>query len=614
MVHNSLKDILKLKEEQVFSDIDLEFCRFLLRMDSGIGPEVLLAAGLTSYAYRQGNICISIDRQSTHPVITESAIRYPEAENWINRLKKANVIGSPGDFKPLILDKANRLYLHKLWNYEQDLAKNIIGRSQKESVKVNENLLKDGLSRLFDYSEDEPDWQAIAAVAAVYNYLTVISGGPGTGKTTTVLKILALILEQYAEREQDPSIALAAPTGKAAARLEDSIVSSIDSLHSAGEIKSKIPTEGQTLHQLLGARRNSSTFRYNEDNPLPYDIVIVDEASMVDQALMSRLVKALLHDARLILIGDKDQLASVEAGSVLGSICSVNTNRISSMFAGRLRDYSLEVPKSCIEPDPRPLTDSIILLKKSYRFKDESGIPAFAASINRGDANEALNLLKEDEQAGVHFRDFESFEKFEGELKKDVLHYFLPVLQSDDPAKMFEHLQHFRLLSPHRRGPLGVEYLNKKVESILTEEGLISRFDKWYHGKPVIINQNEYSLGLNNGDIGICFHKDDGDKQVLFKRETGFTNFAPSRLPDFSPAFALTVHKSQGSEFEHVKIVLPDKKSKVLTRELLYTAVTRSRSSVSITGKEHILRDAINAKIERSSGLNDLLWPNSSMD
>jgi exodeoxyribonuclease V alpha subunit len=270
----------------------------------------------------------------------------------------------------------------------------------------------------------------------------------------------------------------------------------------------------------------------------------------------------------------------------------------------------LKVPEACLVEEPSPLTDSIILLEKSYRFKSESAIPAFSASINRGEASNALTLLKDKEQEGVHFRDFISYEKFEEELKSEVLRFFIPLLQSDDPVQMFKILQHFRLLSPHRRGPLGVEYLNKKVESILTEEGLISRFDEWYHGKPVIINQNEYSLGLNNGDIGICFDKDGKEKKVLFKGETGYSAIAPSRLPDFSSAFALTVHKSQGSEFEHVRIILPDKTSKVLTRELLYTAVTRSRSSVSITGKEIVLKDAINARIERSSGLKDLLWPN----
>ncbi|MGK7368862.1 MAG: exodeoxyribonuclease V subunit alpha, partial [Candidatus Halalkalibacterium sp. M3_1C_030] len=563
-MNSPLQKVKKLKNSRVFSDIDLEFCRFLHRIDSEIHSDVLFAAGLTSYAYREGNICISLDEQEKHPLIEDSKVTYPDPSDWSERVKEAKVVGRPGDYKPLILDDKNRLYLHKLWSYEQILAKNIIAKSQDECPEVNKESLKEGIFRLFDINPGETDWQAIATVAALHNYLTVISGGPGTGKTTTVVKILALLLEQYSTLDRNPSIALAAPTGKAAARLESSIAQSIENLNTDNDIKNQIPSEAKTLHQLLGARRNSSSFRYNEDNPLPYDIIIVDEASMVDQALMSRLMEALLHDARLILIGDKDQLASVEAGSVLGSICANDANRISKEFSNTLNDLSLEVPQSNIENITEPLTDAIILLEKSYRFKEKSGIPALAKAINNGQADKVLNLLNKNDQQGITFKNFTSFENFEKDLQKIVAEYFSPMLISKEPGDMFEKLAHFRLLSPHRRGPLGVEYLNQKVESILIEGGLISRFDKWYHGTPVIINQNEYGLGLNNGDIGICFNTADGDKQVLFQKETGFRKIAPSRLPDHSLAFALTVHKSQGSEFEHVQIILPTQTSKVL--------------------------------------------------
>lgn len=607
-MNNPLQKVKSLKEKRIFSDIDLEFCKFLLRIDSEIHSDVLFAAALTSYAYREGNICISLDEQKERPIIDESQAAIPDPKSWIETVKAAKVVGRPGDYKPLILDDSNRLYLHKLWSYEQILAKNITSKSLAQNFEVNKELLKEGIFRLFDASPEETDWQAIAAAAALHNYLTVLSGGPGTGKTTTVVKILALLLEQYSELEKNPSIALAAPTGKAAARLESSIESSIESLNTDAGIRNQIPSQAQTLHQLLGARRNSSTFRYNEDNPLPYDIIIIDEASMVDQALMSRLMEALLHDARLILIGDKDQLASVEAGSVLGSICAMDGNRVSRNFARELNEVTLKIPESNIENEPRALTDSIILLEKSYRFDKKSGIPALASAINKGQADKALNLLSEEDQEGIEFLNFTSFENFEKGLKKVVAEYFKPLLSSKEPEELFRILQYFRLLSPHRRGPLGVVYLNQKVESILIEDGLISRFDKWYHGKPVIINQNEYGLGLNNGDIGICFHSEEGEKQILFQKETGFREIAPSRLPDYSTAYALTVHKSQGSEFDHVQLILPNKISKVLTRELLYTAVTRSRNSISISGKEKVLIAAINAKLQRSSGLKDLLW------
>lgn len=607
-MNNKISEFEKLKEKDSIENIDLEFCRLLLEIEPGVHPDVLLAAGLTSYAYRQGNICISLADHAGKSVFEEFEMKAPSLDNWITHLEDTSVVGRPGDFSPLILDEARRLYLHKLWHYEQSLAKNISAKARSQSEEINSELLNEGIKRLFDFRDDELNWQAIAAIAAVYNNLTVISGGPGTGKTTTVVNVLALLLEQSLNSEHMPSFALAAPTGKAAARLEDSILSSKENLNVHSKIKEAIPGNALTIHQLLGARRNSSRFRYNKENPLPYDVVIIDEASMVDQALMSRLMEALLHDAKLILIGDKDQLASVEAGSVLGSICNIDRNSISPDFAERLGDFSIDLPSIYIENPKKPLTDSIILLEKSYRFKEDSGIPKLAAAINRGEAPQAFELLESGTEEGISFADFSSFENFENELKDLVIHYFQPVIASDSPEEMFKTLKSFRLLSPHRRGPLGVRYLNQKVEDILISEGLVFRYEKWYHGRPIIINQNEYSLNLNNGDIGICFHDAQGNKQVLFPKETGFMSIAPSRLPDFSNAFALTVHKSQGSEFDHIKIVLPDKVSPVLTRELLYTAVTRARSSVEITGKREVLTEGIKSRLQRSSGLKDLLW------
>lgn len=609
-MHSLLEKLSFLEAEGTIEKIDLEFCRFLQQVDPDISQEVLKAACLTSYSFRQGDVCISLEKLAGDILFEDSDLSAPPMDKWMDTLRDSAVVGTPGEFKPLILDSSRRLYLHKLWQYEQTLAADILAKTQRKAEAVDYQLLRNGIIRLFGERNQETDWQRIAAVSAVINSLAVISGGPGTGKTTTVVRVLALLLEQYMDKDLVPDIALAAPTGKAAARLKDAVFSSKEKLEVAKETKEQIPTEAVTIHQLLGARRNSAQFRYNAENPLPYDIVIIDEASMVDQALMSKLMQALLTESKLILIGDKDQLASVEAGSVLGSICALNRNQISPGFADRLNELSIKIPESAITGEPHPLTDNIILLEKSYRFGAESGISQLAGLINRGEADDAVSLLESAAYNGIKLADFKRSEDFENELRKAIKKYVLPILSSQEPDRMFDILKTFRILSPHRTGPFGVEYLNNKVKEILIRDGAISRYETWYHGKPVIINQNDYGLGLHNGDIGICIINK-GEKYICFQKDDGYKEVVVSRLPDHDPAYALTVHKSQGSEFDDLLLVLPAGESKVMTRELLYTAITRARSTVKIFGRKEILKKGITTKLERFSGLRDALWPQS---
>lgn len=608
-MHSLLEKLSVLEAEGIIEKIDLEFCRFLQQLDPGISQEVLKAACLTSYSFRQGDVCISLEKLAGDILFENSDLSAPAMDKWMNILRESPIVGAPGEFKPLILDSSRRLYLHKLWQYEQTLAANILAKTQRKAEAVDYELLRNGIIRLFGEHNQETDWQRIAAVSTVINSVTVISGGPGTGKTTTIVRVLALLLEQYMDKDLVPDIALAAPTGKAAARLKDAVVSSKEKLEVAKEIKEQIPTEAVTIHQLLGARRNSAQFRYNAENPLPYDIVIIDEASMVDQALMSKLMQALLTETKLILIGDKDQLASVEAGSVLGSICALNRNQVSPGFADRLNELSIKIPESAITEERHPLTDNIILLEKNYRFGAESGISQLAGLINRGKADDAVSLLESAAYNGIELAGFKTSEDFENELRKAVKKYVLPILSSQESDRMFDMLKTFRILSPHRTGPFGVEYLNNKVKDILIRDGAISRYETWYHGKPVIINQNDYGLGLHNGDIGICIINK-GEKNICFQKDDGYKEVVVSRLPDYDPAYVLTVHKSQGSEFDDLLLVLPAGESKVMTRELLYTAITRARSSVKIFGGKEILKKGIATKLERFSGLRDSLWNN----
>lgn len=606
---NVMHKMMLLRNNGFLADVDLAFCRFLKSISSEVHDEVLMAAALVSHAFRQGNVCISLHEYAENRPFEDSPITAPPLDEWVETLKKSSLVGEPGSYRPLILDMANRLYLHKLWHYEQSLAHNILLRAEQNAAALDSERLRDGLTRYFgDSTAGETDWQKVSAIAALRNSFTVISGGPGTGKTTTVVKILGLLLEQWLPKGREPSIALAAPTGKAAARLENSVVGSLQQLNTTDQVRDLIPKEAKTLHQLLGASRHRTGFRFNEDNPLPYDVVIVDEASMVDQALMSKLMQALLHDAKIILIGDKDQLASVEAGSVLGSICNRDDNLLSPDFAEILLSHSVKVPSACISTGKEKLRDHIILLKKSYRFDEESGIPQLSAAINQGRVDQTMELLQSQSYKDITFSKLETMEDVDRLLDQSVDGFIQSILTTDNLEQMFGILKTFQILSPHRRGPLGVEDLNRRMEKALVTKGLISRYDDWYHGKPVIINRNDYTLGLNNGEIGICVKKGSAAPQIYFQQQQEFLKVAPSRLPEHKTAYALTVHKSQGSEFDRVLLMLPPRKSRVLTRELLYTAVTRAKESVQIAGNEKILGDGIDAKLKRSSGLEDLLW------
>ena len=606
-----MEQLSELQRQDIIQDIDLELCRFLKEHHQEASEQVLLAACLVSYLFRQGDVCLLLEKYASEPLFDEieesTKVEAPELQLWKEALQESRLVGKPGDFKPLILD-GGRLYLHKLWHYERSLAEQLIKRSANEDSRVETDQLKDGLDRLFPGQTDEGvDWQRVAAAASLRHQLSVISGGPGTGKTSTVVRIMALLLEQ-ADGDRGLNIALSAPTGKAAARLKDSITSAKQDLNVNEEIRAAIPDETMTLHQLLGARRHSSSFRFDEDNPVPYDVVVVDEASMVDQALMSKLMNALLEDTRLILLGDKDQLASVEAGSVLGDICNLDQNQFTKEMVRWLAKLDLSVPKEFVTDGSQPLTDHIELLTKSYRFDRESGIAQLAESVNSGDFNRAIEVLESDTYSDVSLTSVQEQSDFEDILNQTVISYVRNILESNSVDEALDVFERFCILSPHRRGPRGVEFLNRYVEKILQQQALIPKYERWYPGRPVIVNANDYTLRLHNGDTGICLPDKEGQLKVYFRHQGQVRGIAPGRLHNFSTAFALTVHKSQGSEFEEVFIVLPSSSSKVLSRELIYTAITRARTDITILGSQSILKQSISKKIQRSSGLKDQLW------
>ena len=414
-------------------------------------------------------------------------------------------------------------------------------------------------------------------------------------------------------------IFLSAPTGKAAARLKESIWKAKQTLRCSEKIRSAIPEEAFTLHRMLKSIPDSPYFHYNSENPLPADIVVIDEASMVDLALMSKLVEATPMDARIILIGDKDQLASVEAGSVLGDICNRNeTHRFSEKHCSIIKELTgekIEKPNCGSFPKNR-IQDAIVELKQSFRFPKGSGIGRFSQAVKIGDADRAIEFLKNQDRLCIRWekiRSSKDLHEMLGEVA--VMHYARP-FQTDDPSLALDYFSRFKILCAVKKGPLGVEAINKSIEQILERQGFIDAktraYNIHYKGQPILITRNDYNHDLFNGDIGVIMPVEgayDHELNLFFPSTLAGTKRLPLyQLPPSETAYAMTVHKSQGSEFDDVVLVLPDQDFPVLTRELLYTAVTRARRNVLVWSSEPILRKTISRKIERTSGLRDALW------
>jgi exodeoxyribonuclease V alpha subunit len=601
-----------LLKANTFSPLDVHFGKLMAGLSGKGTEELFLAAALASHYRREGHICFDLSSRAGKKIQEEDPDSpvCPKLGKWLSILEREEVVGKPGEYRPLVLD-GSRLYLYRYWDYEKQLIDNLRGRILNDPAEVNPELLKDGLKRLFPQtSPGETDWQKVAAFASVLKRFCVISGGPGTGKTFTVAKIMALLLEQ---KLQPLRIALAAPTGKAAARMQEAIKNARDGLNCPEDVKAAIPAEASTIHRLLGTIPDSPYFRFDAQNPLPADVVAVDEASMVDLALLSKLAQAIPSSSRIILLGDKDQLASVEAGAVLGDICDTgNDHGFSSHF---LRLYQKVAGEKIIEraggPSAPGIGDSIVQLRKSYRFGPASGIGEVSRAVNEGDGPRAVQLLKSGSYGDVQWRGLPRPETLPAALREKAIEGFRPYLKEGELANIFDLFIRVRILCALREGPYGVHTLNLLVEQILRDEGLIRREGRWYRGRPVLITRNDYHLRLFNGDVGITLPDPDagGELRVFFPGPEGTPRkYPPLRLPEHDTVFAMTVHKSQGSEFDRVLFLMPDRSVPVLTRELVYTAITRAKEKVEVWGREEIFQTAVSRRISRTSGLRDALW------
>lgn len=536
-----------------YSRLDRALAQFLADLSALQGAELqrfkTLIADL-GYEQQQGHSCLLLQEDDL-------------------RLVEVSGLASDSAMTPLIL-RDNRLYLHRYWHYENRLAKQIHARLAKNAAPTGLGV---ALDRYFPpLATGDIDWQRTAAEAALTHAFCIIAGGPGTGKTTTVVKILAL-LQQFSEAPL--SIALAAPTGKAAARLQQAVGGNKQALPCNDAIKARIPEHVTTLHRLLGARPPSPYFRHDAANPLPHDVVVVDEASMVDLALMSKLVDALKPAARLILLGDKDQLTSVESGAVLA-------------------DLTAALPTHTVE------------LQTAHRFN--AAIKQFAAAVNRQDAAAAWACLQNgQDNIGLLHGDVIDF------IARQQYAYLDKIRTGEPFPEIIAEFNAFQTLCAVREGKHGVAGVNARVEQALVASGHITPSGLWYAGRPVMITQNDPTLHLYNGDIGICMPdaQSEGRLMVFFQDADGsIKRHLPSRLPHCETVFAMTIHKSQGSEFDNVLIVLPDASNPLFGKELIYTAVTRAKHTVRLVCSEAVLQVAVAQKIMRIGGLEAELATN----
>lgn len=587
-----------------------------------------LAALLTSLRLEQGRVYLDLAEEASRETLAEllpegERPRAPALEEWLAWLRDSPAVSVDGELeRPLVLTANGRLYLRRYWDYERRLRAQLTARSRASGLEAA--AVRAELDRVFEPPGEEIDWQRLAAALALYRKLAVITGGAGTGKTTTVVKILAALRQL----ERGARIALAAPTGKAAARLAEAIRGAKGRLTLPEAELAAIPEQASTIHRLLGVRRHSPAFRHGRDNPLPVDCLVLDEASMVDLALMCKLVEALPAEARLIMLGDPYQLAAVEAGSVLAELAEPAQDRFSAAGAAWLSEAAgYEVPVAAEEGagpaqgfddgpsgqgelfasnDRTPeherfedgpsaasgtLVDTVVRLKRTHR--NEGGVLALAEAIRLGQRAEAERLLGDPAvvDASWHAADGNWLD---AHLRQELLAWF-SAYRNAEPAEALARLDRFRLLCAHREGALGASGVNERIERLLRRRGEITPSD-WYPGRPVMITRNDYALGLYNGDVGVCLaDQHGGPPRVWFAGADGPRALAPGRLPEHETVFAMTVHKSQGSEFDEVLLLLPEQRSAVVDRALLYTAVTRAKQRVRVYDPSRALAAAVGA-------------------
>ncbi len=599
-----------------------------LRLAALVGEDdetVALAAALAVRGPRLGHVHVDLATiRDTATVDADepvdlSTLPWPSAGAWTERVASSELVRrgeeDPAPSRPFRL-VGTWLYLDRYWREERQVAADLRALSSAQPAGVLVDVLGDGLARLFPGQTDSR--QSLAVASAVLLRLAVIAGGPGTGKTTTVARIVALLAEQAeAAGAPAPLVALAAPTGKAAARLVEAVHQEANSLPVGDPIRAQLlALQASTLHRLLGWRPDShSRFRHHRGQRLPHDVVIVDETSMVSLSLMAKLIEAIRPDARLILVGDPGQLASIEAGAVLGDIVGPATDQLS--IGARARSLLTQATGHEVSgADPPPdasVADGIVVLDRIHRFG--GGIAQLAEAIRRGDADTVLEVLA-DAPEGVTWIPVDVADPTAQNALMPVRDRAVAAASAVTRAARagaardaIEALSAFRILCAHRRGPQGVATWTARIEGwFASEPGELAMDGRWYVGRPLLVTENDYELRLFNGDTGVVVQTTPDRLSATFERRGEILKFSPTRLSAVDTVYAMTIHKSQGSQFDTAAVLLPAPTSRILTRELLYTAATRARKLLIMAGTEEAVRAAVGRPVARASGLRWRLW------
>ncbi len=591
-----------LRDTPDMRSLDVHLAQFAASLDHQENPAILVATALASRALGLGDVCTRLEDCVAWALAWPDLDCPKDASQWRTVLQSASAV-SPGneeDSALLVIDASDRIYLMRYYSHEQFVAQSLKTALSGKTTPVEPAALKAALDTVFPSNTSEPDWQRLAVAVAVRQRFCVISGGPGTGKTRTVASLLCL-LQYFAE--EPLRMALTAPTGKAAARLAQSIQRELPKLTALfPKAAETVPSEASTLHRLLGYRSDGQ-FRHNARQPLALDLLLVDEASMLDLAMMARLLDAVAPSTRLILLGDRDQLASVEVGNVLGDICGNHFDFASAEMLDYLR--ALEpLATEQLEPTQHVVADGICLLRRSYRFDDTSSVGKVSRAINQGDWASTKALLRAN---NYDLEYFDSDAQGHKAVTDKVVAHFKALLACESPQLALKQLSRFQLLCCLRMGAAGVQDLNERMAQLLRRAGVIASTD-YFKGRPVMVVQNDYSQGLYNGDVGLLWPDEQGDIQAWFDDGLGgLRSFLPARLPEHESCFAMTVHKTQGSEFHEICLFLPEHVAPILTRQLLYTGVTRAREKVSICGPKSVVKHMVSASLQRHSGLADAL-------